>query len=85
MLKEPSYVCSRTIVYAEEYTNKFFVIDDAKLLMDLVQHQAWKVACLEQILDYQKPLFFFHEHDTMVCFFGTIVVATVFLTINYLG
>ncbi|KAI9462273.1 hypothetical protein HD554DRAFT_2176026 [Boletus coccyginus] len=64
LLKEPTYVRSKAVEYAEEYAEKFFVTRDADLLADPQRYQDWKIAHLAVMSDHGKPSFFFHEHDS---------------------
>ncbi|KAG6373755.1 hypothetical protein JVT61DRAFT_5897 [Boletus reticuloceps] len=63
LLKEPTYVRSKAVEYAEEYAEKFFVMHDAGLLADQQSYQDWKIARLESMSDHRRPSFFFHEHN----------------------
>ncbi|KAG6372382.1 hypothetical protein JVT61DRAFT_7838 [Boletus reticuloceps] len=63
ILKEPSYVYSKAVEYAEKYVKTFFVTDDAELLNDPLKYQAWMTNHLDVISDHKKPTFFFNEHD----------------------
>ncbi|KAG6380373.1 hypothetical protein JVT61DRAFT_8486 [Boletus reticuloceps] len=64
LLKEPTYVRSKAVEYAEEYAEKFFVMHDTGLLADQQSYQDWKIAQLESMSDHRRPSFFFHEHNT---------------------